>query len=101
MNWYLTTILKDIETEEELAEKKIIVDKVLDRLITHVSQNFSSLLNSYLALPRPKQARFRNKSTLNYPRDSQSAVVVYTTPKVLHNSFHLNGSTLEYIVTLD
>ena len=40
MNWYLTTILKDIETEEELAEKKIIVDKVLDRLITHVSRNF-------------------------------------------------------------
>jgi len=37
VNWYLTTILKDIETEEELAEKKIIVDKVLDRLITHVS----------------------------------------------------------------
>ncbi|XP_020623054.1 zygotic DNA replication licensing factor mcm6-A-like [Orbicella faveolata] len=35
VNWYLTTILKDIETEEELAEKKIIVDKVLDRLITH------------------------------------------------------------------
>ncbi|KAJ7376114.1 MCM DNA helicase complex subunit mcm6, partial [Desmophyllum pertusum] len=37
VNWYLNTIIteKDIETEEELAEKKTIVDKVLDRLITH------------------------------------------------------------------
>ncbi|KAL9966142.1 hypothetical protein ACROYT_G024167 [Oculina patagonica] len=35
VNWYLKTIEKDIETEEELAEKKIILDKVLDRLITH------------------------------------------------------------------
>ena len=39
MNWYLKTIEKDIETEEELTEKKIILDKVLDRLITHVSWN--------------------------------------------------------------
>lgn len=48
MNWYLTTILKDIETEEELAEKKTIVDKVLDRLITHVSW-YCILFNAYLA----------------------------------------------------
>ena len=40
MNWYLKTIEKDIETEEELTEKKIILDKVLDRLITHVSWNY-------------------------------------------------------------
>lgn len=33
VNWYLKTIEKDIDTEEELAEKKIILDKVLDRLI--------------------------------------------------------------------
>ena len=39
VNWYLKTIEKDIETEEELAEKKIILEKVLDRLITHVSWN--------------------------------------------------------------
>ncbi|CAH3130966.1 unnamed protein product [Pocillopora meandrina] len=34
VNWYLKTIEKDIDTEEELAEKKVILDKVLDRLIT-------------------------------------------------------------------
>ncbi|XP_058953435.2 zygotic DNA replication licensing factor mcm6-A-like [Pocillopora verrucosa] len=33
VNWYLKTIEKDIDTEEELAEKKVILDKVLDRLI--------------------------------------------------------------------
>lgn len=37
MNQYLKDIADQIETEEELAEKKILVDKVLDRLITHVS----------------------------------------------------------------
>lgn len=34
VNWYLNTIEKDIDTEEELAEKKVILDKVLDRLIS-------------------------------------------------------------------
>ena len=37
VNQYLKEIESQIETEEELAEKKILVDKVLDRLITHVS----------------------------------------------------------------
>ena len=56
MNWYLTTILKDIETEEELAEKKIIVDKVLDRLITHVSQNCTLIKFMFsIALTQTKQ----------------------------------------------
>jgi len=35
VNQYLKDIADQIETEEELAEKKILVDKVLDRLITH------------------------------------------------------------------
>lgn len=35
VNQYLKEIESQIETEEELAEKKILVDKVLDRLITH------------------------------------------------------------------
>lgn len=39
VNWYLKTIEKDIDTEEELAEKKVILDKVLDRLIISVSRN--------------------------------------------------------------
>lgn len=38
VNWYLKTIEKDIDTEEELAEKKVILDKVLDRLIISVSR---------------------------------------------------------------
>ncbi|XP_048579997.1 zygotic DNA replication licensing factor mcm6-A [Nematostella vectensis] len=33
VNWYLGEIQSEIETEEELAEKKMLVDKVLDRLI--------------------------------------------------------------------
>ena len=37
VNQYLKDIESQIETEEELAEKKLLVDKVLDRLITHVS----------------------------------------------------------------
>ena len=37
MNQYLKDIESQIDSEEELAEKKILVDKVLDRLTTHVS----------------------------------------------------------------
>lgn len=33
VNWYLKLIEDEIETEEELAEKKFLIDKVLDRLI--------------------------------------------------------------------
>ena len=36
VNWYLKEIEKDIESEKELAEKKLLIDKVLDRLIHHV-----------------------------------------------------------------
>ena len=36
VNQYLKDIESEIETEEELAERKLLVDKVLDRLITHV-----------------------------------------------------------------
>ncbi|XP_015772227.1 PREDICTED: DNA replication licensing factor MCM6-like [Acropora digitifera] len=35
VNQYLKDIESEIETEEELAERKLLVDKVLDRLITH------------------------------------------------------------------
>ena len=34
---YLTDVAGDIETEEELIEKKMLVEKVLDRLTYHVS----------------------------------------------------------------
>ncbi|XP_020903772.1 zygotic DNA replication licensing factor mcm6 isoform X2 [Exaiptasia diaphana] len=35
VNWYLKEIESEIESEEELSQKKILTDKVLDRLIEH------------------------------------------------------------------
>jgi len=37
VNWYLKEVEVDIETIEELAEKKVLVEKVIDRLVQHVS----------------------------------------------------------------
>lgn len=37
INWYLNEISGDIETESELIEKKMLVEKVLDRLTYNVS----------------------------------------------------------------
>lgn len=37
VNWYLTEISGDLESEAELKEQKILVEKVLDRLTYHVS----------------------------------------------------------------
>lgn len=37
VNWYLTEIQADIETVEELAAKKILVEKIVERLVQHVS----------------------------------------------------------------
>ena len=39
INWYLNEIANDIQTEAELLEKKMMVEKVLDRLTYHVSIN--------------------------------------------------------------
>jgi DNA replication licensing factor MCM6 len=41
VNWYLKQIESEIESEEELAQKKFLLDKVLDRLIDHVSSVIS------------------------------------------------------------
>jgi len=35
--WYLEQVQDVIESEEELLEKKALVEKVIDRLIYHVS----------------------------------------------------------------
>jgi DNA replication licensing factor MCM6 len=35
--WYLEQVQDQIETEEELVERKALVEKVIDRLIYHVS----------------------------------------------------------------
>ena len=37
VNWYLGEIEGDIESVEMLAEKKVLVEKVIERLIHHVS----------------------------------------------------------------
>ena len=43
--WYLEEIGDDIETEAELKEKQYIVKRVIDRLVTHVSNIFYQLSN--------------------------------------------------------
>ena len=37
MNWYLKEIESEIESEQELVEKKVLVEKVIYRLVHHVS----------------------------------------------------------------
>ena len=39
VNWYLGEIEGDIDSVEMLAEKKVLVEKVIERLIHHVSRN--------------------------------------------------------------
>ena len=39
MNWYLKEVEANTETIQELAEKEVLVEKVIDRLqVQHVSQ---------------------------------------------------------------
>lgn len=37
VNWYLKEIESEIETEAELIRRKLLVEKVIERLIHHVS----------------------------------------------------------------
>lgn len=37
VNWYLKEIEADIDTVEELAAKKGLVEKIVERLVKHVS----------------------------------------------------------------
>ena len=37
VNWYLKEIESEIETVQELTDKKLLVEKVIDRLVHHVS----------------------------------------------------------------
>lgn len=39
INWYLKEVESEIETEEELINRKHLLDKVLARLIHHVCMN--------------------------------------------------------------
>ena len=38
VNWYLKEKEEDIESEEELLDKKVLVEKVIHRLVHHVSR---------------------------------------------------------------
>lgn len=38
VNWYLKEIESEIETEQELIEKKTLVEKIIYRLTHHVSE---------------------------------------------------------------
>ena len=37
VNWYLKEVEAEIETVQELTDKKLLVEKVIDRLVNHVS----------------------------------------------------------------
>lgn len=37
VNWYLKEIEAEIETVEDLAAKKVLVEKIIERLVDHVS----------------------------------------------------------------
>ena len=39
VNWYLKEVADDIENVEELTEKKLLVEKVIERLVQHVSRS--------------------------------------------------------------
>ena len=43
INWYLKEIESEIETVQELTDKKLLVEKVIDRLVHHVSHMTSKL----------------------------------------------------------
>ena len=45
VNWYLKEIEGEIETVQELTDKKLLVEKVIDRLVHHVSHMTSKLLS--------------------------------------------------------
>ena len=45
INWYLKEIESEIETVQELTDKKLLVEKVIDRLVHHVSHMTSKLLS--------------------------------------------------------
>lgn len=39
INWYLNEIADEIETEQELTERKLLVERVINRLIYQVCSN--------------------------------------------------------------
>ena len=49
VNWYLKEVEADIETIEELAEKNVLVEKVIDG---QVNQHVSYSLNVLIRLPQ-------------------------------------------------
>ena len=40
MNWYLEQVEAELQSEQELTERKVLVEKVLERLVKVVSNKF-------------------------------------------------------------
>ena len=47
VNWYLGEIEGDIDSVEMLAEKKVLVEKVIERLVQHVSPDWRTGFSSF------------------------------------------------------
>ena len=43
VNWYLKEIEGEIDSVEQLADKKALVERILDRLMHHVSSNHGDI----------------------------------------------------------
>lgn len=64
INWYLNEIADEIETEQELTEKKMMVERIVNRLIYQVSR-FKTLIfkNMYLEVTKCSLKTNRIKSS--------------------------------------
>ena len=56
VNWYLREMEGEIDSVEELAERKVLVEKVIDRLVQHVSCTLWHKLVSTKATAYPLSA---------------------------------------------
>lgn len=50
INWYLKEVESEIDTVQELTDKKLLVEKVIDRLVNHVSESKPPHTNSVMYL---------------------------------------------------
>ena len=46
VGWYISEMEGDIESEAELLEKRTVIEKVIDRLVQHVSIGFYNMIDT-------------------------------------------------------
>ena len=46
VGWYIGEMEGDIESEAELLEKRTVIEKVIDRLVQHVSIGFYNMIDT-------------------------------------------------------